>query len=247
MVISLEQRTPHARCRSPLTRPLEAKLTLCHLPTAKEILVITCSFLNIIEHRPFHQSKCVTFRFTAPLSVTDRSAEGLRWTIFVSLRLMGPKNRALRWPAGLSAHFRDRSTHLSPHTPPLTKLWPDCFIFRRSWEACFVEFVRCYIMGLLCFYCWALTVQATTQRWTETGCREEEGRVKALVPDSRNNPAVGLIGQLSCSLAPLQQHAKVFDLIIHINGSGRILSAPRGYQIPGQYTEHSGRPSSASD
>lgn len=132
MVISLEQRTPHARWRSPLTRPSQAKLTLCRLPTAKEILVITCSFLNIIEHRPFHQSKCVTFRFTAPLSVTDRSAEGLRWTIFVSSRLMGPKNRALRWPAGLSARFRDRSTHPSPHTPPLTKPWPDCFIFRRS-------------------------------------------------------------------------------------------------------------------
>lgn len=119
VVISLEQRTPHACWRSPLTRPSEAKLTLCRLPTAKEILVITCSFLNIIEHRPFHQSKCVTFRFTAPLSVTDRSAEGLRWTIFVSSRLMGPKNRALCWPAGLSAHFRDRSTHPSPHTHPL--------------------------------------------------------------------------------------------------------------------------------
>lgn len=132
--ISLERRAPHARWSSPLTRPSEAKLTLCHLPTAKEILVITCSFLNIIEHRPFHQSECVTFRFTAPLSVTDGSAEGLCWTIFVLSRLRGPKNRALCWPAGQSAHFRDKSTHPSPYTPLLTKPWPDCFIFRRWWN-----------------------------------------------------------------------------------------------------------------
>lgn len=129
--ISFERRAPHARWSSPLTRPSEARLTLCHLPTAKEILVITSSFLNIIEHRPFHQSKCVTFRFTGPLSVTDRSAEGLLWTIFVSSRLMGPKNRALCWPAGQAAHFRDKSTDPSPLTPLLTKPWPDWFIFRH--------------------------------------------------------------------------------------------------------------------
>ncbi|TNN72691.1 hypothetical protein EYF80_017140 [Liparis tanakae] len=40
-----------------------------------------------------------------------------------------------------------------------------------------------------------------------------------------------------------KQHAKVFDLIIHLNGSGRILSAPCGYQSSGRYTEHSSRPS----
>lgn len=132
--ISLERRAPHARWSSLLTRPSEANLPLCHLPTAKGILVITCSFLNIIEHWPFHQSECVTFRFTAPLSVTDRSAEGLPWTIFVSFCLMGPKNRALCWPAGQSADFGDKSTHPSAHTPLLTRPQPDCFIFRRWWN-----------------------------------------------------------------------------------------------------------------
>lgn len=77
---------------------------------------------------------------------------------------------------------------------------------------------------------------------------EEEGNtVKVVVQGSRNNPAAGLIVHLSCSLFPLQLHAKVFDLIIHLTGSGRILSAPCGYQSPGRYTEHSSRPSSASD
>lgn len=71
--------------------------------------------------------------------------------------------------------------------------------------------------------------------------------LKLVVQGSRNNPAVGLIVHLFCSLFPLQLHAKVFDLIIHINGSGRILSAPCGYQSPGRYTEHSSRPSSAVD
>ncbi|CAB1458982.1 unnamed protein product [Pleuronectes platessa] len=42
-------------------------------------------------------------------------------------------------------------------------------------------------------------------------------------------------------------HAKVFDLIIHLTGSGRILSAPCGYQSRGRYKEHSSRPSPASD
>lgn len=56
---------------------------------------------------------------------------------------------------------------------------------------------------------------------------EEEGNVvKVVVQGSRNNPAGGLIVHLSSSLFPLELHEKVFDLIIHLNGSGRILSAP---------------------
>lgn len=56
---------------------------------------------------------------------------------------------------------------------------------------------------------------------------EEEGDVvKVVVQGSRNNPAAGLIVHLSCSLFPVQLRAKVFDLIIHLTGSGRILSVP---------------------
>ncbi|MED6264048.1 hypothetical protein CHARACLAT_010602 [Characodon lateralis] len=45
----------------------------------------------------------------------------------------------------------------------------------------------------------------------------------------------------------VELRAKVVDLIIHLTGSGRIFSAPCGYQSSGRYTEHSSRPSPASD
>lgn len=109
--ISLLQRASHVCWWSPWTSLTKAKLIQCQLPTAKEILVITWSFLNIIKHRPFHHCKCVTFRFTASLSVTDRSCEGQRWTIFISLLLMGPKNRVLCWPSVQSAHLAHTHTH----------------------------------------------------------------------------------------------------------------------------------------
>lgn len=96
---------------SPLTSLTKGNFTLCHLPPAKEISVITCSFLNIIKHQPFHHTECVTFRFIASLSVTDRSFEGQCCSIFISLLLMGPKNSVLCWPPVLSGLSPPPSTH----------------------------------------------------------------------------------------------------------------------------------------
>lgn len=118
--ISPSPRASHVCWWSPLTSPTKAKLTLCHLPPAKEILVITCSFLNIIKHQPFHHSESVTFRFTAPLSVTDGSWEGQCQTIFISLPLMGPINRVLCWPPRQSARLGYVPTPPPTRTPLLT-------------------------------------------------------------------------------------------------------------------------------
>lgn len=119
-------RASHICWWSPLTSLTKGKLTLCHLPPAKEILVITCSFLNIIKHQAFHHCECVTFKLTASLSVTDGSCEGQCWTIFISSLTIQPKNRALCWPLLQSAQLGYESTSTPPpHTHPLlTSPWP---------------------------------------------------------------------------------------------------------------------------
>lgn len=129
MNISPSLRALHVCWWSPLRNLTKASVTLCHLLPAKEISVITCSFLNIIKHRPFHHSECVTFRVTTFLSMTDRSCEVKWWSIFISLFLMWPKNRVFRWAPVLSSSF-EALVHLPENTPRRHQS-SRCFIFRR--------------------------------------------------------------------------------------------------------------------